>query len=177
LYATDYVCLVTGGGTGIGLMFSQALAANGAKVYITSRDLDQLQTAAKEHSKDVPGQIIPVGPCDVSNKDDLEKLYKQIASKEDRLDLLVANAGVSGAKADPAEETDGAKMKENLWPNESVDDWKTTYGINVAAVYFSVVAFLPLLGNAVKIRGDFGPSVITTSSMSGQIRQCALASS
>ena len=45
----DHVCLVTGGGTGIGLMATQALAANGAKVYITSRRTEALENAAKSH--------------------------------------------------------------------------------------------------------------------------------
>ncbi|KAK5003470.1 hypothetical protein LTR16_006564, partial [Cryomyces antarcticus] len=55
----DYVCVVTGGGSGIGLMATQALAANGAKVYITGRRVEALETAAKEHSPEGSGQIIP----------------------------------------------------------------------------------------------------------------------
>lgn len=55
----DYVCVVTGGGSGIGLMAAQALAANGAKVYIVGRRKEVLENAAKTHSPDEGGSIIP----------------------------------------------------------------------------------------------------------------------
>jgi NADP-dependent 3-hydroxy acid dehydrogenase YdfG len=42
------VAVITGGGTGIGLMMAKALEHNGAKVYIIGRRLETLQTAAKE---------------------------------------------------------------------------------------------------------------------------------
>lgn len=51
--------LVTGGGTGIGLMITQALVANGAKVYITSRR-DEVLNKTDELYDDGPGQIIPI---------------------------------------------------------------------------------------------------------------------
>ncbi|KAL9627558.1 MAG: hypothetical protein Q9204_006479, partial [Flavoplaca sp. TL-2023a] len=54
----DYVCVVSGGGTGIGLMITQALAAN-AKVYITGRRMEVLENAAKTHSPGDAGEIIP----------------------------------------------------------------------------------------------------------------------
>lgn len=122
----DYVCLVTGGGTGIGLMATQALSANGAKVYITGRRSEVLEKAAKEHSPqnhnaDIHGEIIPVGDVDVRKKEDLEKLVSQIESKEKYLSLVVAAAGIPGPK-EAAPDTDNAKeIKDKLWESESVE--------------------------------------------------------
>lgn len=97
-----WVCVVTGGGTGIGLMATQALAANGAKVYITGRRTEALENAATEHnpSFSTGGKIIPVGPCDVRKKNGLEKIVEDLQTKygEKYINLLVCNAGVSGTK-------------------------------------------------------------------------------
>jgi len=57
----DFVCVVTGGGTGIGLMATQALSANGAKVYITGRREEAVENASKTHepTDKSGGKIIP----------------------------------------------------------------------------------------------------------------------
>jgi FlaA1/EpsC-like NDP-sugar epimerase len=56
----DQVFNVTGGGSGIGLMITQTLAVNGAKVYIVGRTEEKLEKVAEVHGKDIPGQIIPI---------------------------------------------------------------------------------------------------------------------
>lgn len=43
----NFSTVVTGGGTGIGLMITQTLVANGAKVYITSRRNQALDTVVE----------------------------------------------------------------------------------------------------------------------------------
>jgi len=166
-----YVCVITGGGTGIGLMAAQALAANGAKVYITGRRTEALEKAAKSHHpEEYGGSIIAAGPCDVTSKEDLQKLVKEIEEKElDGVDLVVAAAGVSGAKGEPEGE-DAEDMKKNLWENEDVQQWSDTYKTDVTAVYFTTVAFLPLLQKASVKHGSLSPSVIVISSMSGIMR-------
>lgn len=51
LFSVDgLVAVVTGGGTGIGLMIAQALEHNGAKVYILGRREEILKTAAKQNA-------------------------------------------------------------------------------------------------------------------------------
>ena len=53
----NYTAVVTGGATGIGLMITQALVANGAKVYITGRREDALNKAIDQYSTG-PGKIV-----------------------------------------------------------------------------------------------------------------------
>jgi NADP-dependent 3-hydroxy acid dehydrogenase YdfG len=64
----DKVTLVTGGGSGIGLMIVQTLAINGAKVYIVGRTEEKLEKVAELYGKDIPGQIIPI-VGDVADKE------------------------------------------------------------------------------------------------------------
>ena len=72
---------------------------------------------------------------------------------------------MSGPKGFP-DTSDATQLKKNLW-QESVEDWNTTYETDVTAVYFSTVAFLPLLQAAPKSHTS---SVIVISSMSGLMR-------
>ncbi|KAJ4357799.1 uncharacterized protein N0V89_002375 [Didymosphaeria variabile] len=165
----DYVCVITGGGSGIGLMSAQALAANGAKVYITGRRKEALEAAAKSHDPNGGGQIIPLGPCDVTKKDDLENLYQELSKREKYINLLVAAAGISGEKAEPDAEK-ATDLKAKLWNNETFEGWNQTYNTDVTSVYFSVVALLPLLQAGTETHGHLAASVIVISSMSGIMR-------
>jgi NADPH:quinone reductase-like Zn-dependent oxidoreductase len=86
--------LVTGGGTGIGLMITQALVANGAKVYFTSRREEVLKKTEELYSAG-PGKIIPL-VADVSSKEDILRLYEEMEKKEPKgIQLLVNNAGIA----------------------------------------------------------------------------------
>ena len=54
---SNFTSIVTGGGTGIGLMITQALCANGSKVYITGRRQDALDGVVEQYNTG-PGKII-----------------------------------------------------------------------------------------------------------------------
>lgn len=86
--------VVTGGGTGIGLMITQALVTNGAKVYITGRRQEVLEKTVEAHNKG-PGSLHAL-PGDVSTKDGCLELVKSLQSKEPKgIQLLVNNAGIA----------------------------------------------------------------------------------
>lgn len=54
---SKFTAIVTGGGTGIGLMITQALMTNGAKVYITGRREEALKSVVDQYNTG-PGKII-----------------------------------------------------------------------------------------------------------------------
>ena len=129
----DWVCVVTGGGTGIGLMIAQAFANNGARVYITGRRPDALQTAVKTWGKALVhprGQMIPV-PADCTDKASIDGLVREVSKYEKRVDVLVNNAGVSMGTSTVEKGHERAEaLKDELW-NESLPDWETVYRTNV----------------------------------------------
>jgi short-subunit dehydrogenase involved in D-alanine esterification of teichoic acids len=86
--------LVTGGATGIGLMITQALVANGAKVYITGRRQEKLEQTVKLYGDGAGSLHSLVG--DVSTKEGAVKIAEEIAKLEpEGIQLLVNNAGIA----------------------------------------------------------------------------------
>lgn len=170
------VALITGGGSGIGLMATQALAVNGAKVYICGRTSEKLDRVAKIYGQDIPGQIIPI-TADVSKKDEIKKLVDEISSREKCLCILINNAGIgehqpfstlkfydfsnskfsSELNTQETEASSAQNLAETLFndPNETFETWTDTYRTNVAQLFFMTTAFLPLLQKATDIHPGY----------------------
>ncbi|CAF9940659.1 MAG: hypothetical protein ALECFALPRED_008783 [Alectoria fallacina] len=163
------VALVTGGGSGIGLMAAQALAVNGAKVYIVGRTEEKLERVVETHGKGIAGEIIPL-VADITSKDEIRKLVKEIESRETCLCILINNAGIATSSQKPEGET-AAELKKNLFDpeNANFEDWATTYKTNVPQLYFMTLAFLPLLEKATEYQKSFTGCVINISSISGLV--------
>jgi NAD(P)-dependent dehydrogenase (short-subunit alcohol dehydrogenase family) len=85
--------LVTGGGTGIGLACSRALAADGAIVTIAGRRPDVLEAAAKVLRTAVPDAEIRTATCDVTDEDAVAAAVAHAVDDRGRLQIAVANAG------------------------------------------------------------------------------------
>ncbi|KAL2278302.1 hypothetical protein FJTKL_14570 [Diaporthe vaccinii] len=166
------VALVTGGGSGIGLMITQALAVNGAKVYITGRSGEKLDKVKETYGKDIEGDIIPLSGFDVTSKDHITKLVKEVESREKCLCILVNNAGISSNTV-TTETDDTTQLKKNLFDAEGVDfqDWTSAYSTNVAAVYFTSAAFLPLLQKSSDLHEGWSGTILNITSISGMIQK------
>ncbi|KAL9128266.1 MAG: hypothetical protein Q9217_003028 [Psora testacea] len=163
------VALVTGGGSGIGLMCTQALAVNGAKVYIVGRTEEKLETVVKTHGQNIAGEIIPI-TADITKKDEIDGLVKEIESREKCLCILINNAGIATSKQAPKGET-GQEFRQNLFEPESAnfDDWAETYKTNVAQLYMMTIAFLPLLEKSTEHNPGYSGTAINITSISGSV--------
>jgi len=164
------VALVTGGGSGIGLMATQALAVNGAKVYIVGRTKEKLDRVVETHGKGIAGEIIPL-VADVSDKEDISRLVKEIESREKCLCILINNAGIS-SHTQQVEAKSAEEMKANLFDDKesTFDDWTNTYRTNVPQIFFMTTAFLPLLQKASEHQHGYSGTVINISSISGIVK-------
>ncbi|KAK8069636.1 hypothetical protein PG994_006252 [Apiospora phragmitis] len=160
------VAVVTGGGTGIGLMMSRALAENGAaKVYILGRRADVLQEAAKTIGK--PSVVVPL-TCDVTSKESLKSAVDQVTRETGFANLLVCNSGVGGPMTKRASpDMSVAEFAEENF-GVPVEDFTQTFVVNTSAVWYTTMAFLPLLDAGNK-QGNVWPKsqVVATSSIAG----------
>jgi len=165
------IALVTGGGSGIGLMITQALAVNGAKVYIVGRTEEKLDTVAKKfNGEDIDGEIIPL-TADVTKKEEIASLYDEISKREKCLCILVNNAGISGSTFQQEAKTP-EEAKKNLFESSDAtfEEWEKVYRTNVAQIYFMTTAFLPLLAHSAEEHDDYSGTVINIASISGLIK-------
>merc|ERR1712093_768590 len=122
-------------------MATQALAVNGAKVYIVGRTEEKLENVVKNHGQGIEGEIIPI-TADVTSKPEIAKLVKEIESREKHLDILINNAGIAG----------------------------NTHRTNVPQLFFMTVAFLPLLQKSTEAQHGYSSTVINISSISGIVQ-------
>jgi NAD(P)-dependent dehydrogenase (short-subunit alcohol dehydrogenase family) len=128
---TGKTALVTGGSSGIGLATAQRFAAEGAHVFLTGRNQENIDKAVASIGDAATGIR-----SDVSEAGDLDKVFEAISARGQGLDVVFANAG-GGELATLAEVT-----RENFLD---------TFAINVGGTLFTVQKVLPLLNPGASI--------------------------
>lgn len=85
------VIVVTGGGSGLGKAMTKYFLELGAKVAITSRDLEKLKTTAAELEKETGGICLPL-QCDVRHYEQVEEMLQEVLKNFGKVDVLLNNA-------------------------------------------------------------------------------------
>jgi 3-oxoacyl-[acyl-carrier protein] reductase len=116
------VALVTGGGRGIGADVARELASAGMRVAVSARTPEQVE--------EVAGEIGGVGVVgDVSRREDVERIVREVEEQLGPIDLLVANAGIG-------------LNEETAWEMDP-DDWWHIHEVNMLGVYLAARAVIP----------------------------------
>ena len=136
------IAVITGGNSGIGLATAKRFVSEGAYVFITGRRQKELDVALSEIGKNVVGI-----KGDVSNLEDLDRLYNTVKDQKGHLDILFANAGI--AQFAPLGEI-------------SEEHYDNIFRINVKGVLFTVQKALPLFhdsgGGSIILNASIGSS-------------------
>ncbi|KAI9340515.1 hypothetical protein BDR26DRAFT_861245 [Obelidium mucronatum] len=116
-------------------MIASALAQNGAKVYIASRKLKIVQDAASEvnanqQTKESGGSCIAL-QADVTDKAKTDQLANEIKKREQKLHILVNNAGISWGG--------------DLFDFDEKNGWDKLLAVNVKSLFYLTTALIPLL--------------------------------
>jgi len=122
------VALVTGAGSGIGAAIARVFAARGAHVAIVDRDEGGARRVAAELEQ--AGGAASAHRCDVSQPDEVTRLFDTVAAAHPRLDILVSNAGISHVG-----------NVETTTP----EDMDRLFRVNVLGVYLCARAAVPIM--------------------------------
>ncbi|PGH18386.1 hypothetical protein AJ79_00453 [Helicocarpus griseus UAMH5409] len=166
-----FVAVVTGGGTGIGLMAAQGLAANGARVYIVGRRKEALDQAIKKYSGSVSGELRGI-QADITNPKDVENLAKELESKEPKgVNILVNNAGVTleteqKEQASNVDYTNAESVQKFLF-GQGRQCWEQTLSTDLTSQHYVTASLLPALNTGRQHVTGHSSSVINISSISG----------
>ena len=135
------VAVITGGNSGIGLAAAKRFVSEGAYVFITGRRQDELDKAVAMLGSGARGV-----QGDVSNLDDLDRLFATVRAEKGHVDVLFANAGIGG-----------------MSPLGSIpeDQFDKIFDVNVKGTLYTVQKALPLMRS--------GGSIILTGSTTGSM--------
>lgn len=114
--STSKIVLVTGASQGIGKACADAFLLAGQTVVLAARNRDAMQAIAQH----APDRAL-VHPCDVSNPDQVDNLFKAINDRFGRLDVVFNNAGISL----PATE-----IADISW-----EDWRRVVSVNLDGAF------------------------------------------
>ena len=112
--------LVTGGSRGIGKAIAISLAKEGAEVIIN-------YSASLEAANKVVSEISSFGgsayilQADISNENSVNELIKRVLEKNNKIDVLVNNAGIT---------------KDGLLMRMKTDDWQKVLDLNLSGVFY-----------------------------------------
>jgi NAD(P)-dependent dehydrogenase (short-subunit alcohol dehydrogenase family) len=112
------IAVITGGNSGIGLAAAKRFASEGAFVFITGHRQDELDKVVEKIGKNVVAV-----KSDVSKLEDIDRLYKDVAQKKGKIDILLASAGI-------VETVDTSAATS--------EHFDKTFNINARGVYFTV---------------------------------------
>lgn len=138
--------LVTGGGSGIGLVIARAFAETGARVHVC----DASQQALDALRADPANEAISTTHADVADKTAVARVFADVESKLGGLDVLLNNAGIAGP-------TGGIDEMD-------VEQWEQTVAINLNAQFYFARLAVPLLR-----KSALGGSIISMSSVAGRL--------
>ena len=119
------VAVITGGSSGIGLAAAQKFVEEGAFVFITGRRQAELDKAVG-----VIGRSVMAVQGDVSDLDDLDRLYQTVATEKGGLDIVVANAAV---------------VSVSSLADATPEHFDGIFDVNARGTFFTVQKSLPLL--------------------------------
>jgi 3-oxoacyl-[acyl-carrier protein] reductase len=116
--------VVTGGASGIGLAICERLLAEGARLAVWDKDSARLQELTQRF-----GAAVVTSAADVTDPSDVERAAQQAIGALGRIDILIANAGITGPNAPTWE-----------YP---IDAWKRVMDINVNGTFYCARAIVP----------------------------------
>jgi 3-hydroxybutyrate dehydrogenase len=118
--------VVTGGGRGIGAATAKALASAGAKVVVSARSVEQIESVKDELRR--AGHEAWAIPCDVTEANEVEALAAQARERVGPVQILINNAGVAAS----------APLK-----HISLEDWNRLLAVNATGPFLCTQAFMP----------------------------------
>ena len=170
--------LITGASKGMGLAMATALAQQGARVVISSRNQDDLDNAAAEINAAIgAGRAFGVA-CNVGYKSQIKALVERTRELAGPIDIVVGNAGVnpyfgptSEISDDAYEKTMRANVQANLWLAQLAAPDMVAKGTGSMMFTASIGAFKPsetlgtygmsklaLIGLVRNLAAEFGPA-------------------